>query len=267
MIEIIIPICAIGICLAIITGFIGPFIVWRRMAYFSDSLSHSALLGVAMGVLLNINPSIFIAFFAMGFALILTILKHTKILAIDSLLGILAHFCLAAGIIIFSILQLPQNILYQSLFGDILSADWVDVFSFAVLAIVVVCLITKFFHQLLLITINEDYAKSEGINTNLYAVATLVILSIVITIATKIVGILLISAMIIIPAAAARLLAKSPWSMVIIACIVGFIAVLGGISMSFFYDYPTGPAIIIGAFSIFTIMAFARIIASKINIL
>ena len=254
MFELIFPPLIAGIILSFITGPLGTFVVWRKMSYFGDTLSHSALLGIALGFLLNINPFFAVIFVTILLALGLVVLSIQQKLAIDTLLGILAHSSLSLGVIVISLLHNIRVDLMGYLFGDLLSITMNDIYLIIVGAIIVGIILFFNWNNFLFITVNEELALSNGIKTKL--ILTLV-LALTIGLAMKFVGALIITSLLIIPAATARFYAKSPEKMAIFAIIVGVLSISGGLMISVFYDTPTGPSIVITNAMLFSLSLVA----------
>ncbi|MGH1471998.1 MAG: zinc ABC transporter permease subunit ZnuB [Cellvibrionaceae bacterium] len=241
----------VGIGVALLAGPLGCFVVWRRMSYLGDTLAHSGLLGVALGLLLSININFAIVFICSALALVFVLLQHNRSLATDTLLGILAHSSLALGLIAVGLLEDARVDLYGYLFGDLLATSAKDVIVIYGVCIAVLAVIVIFWRQLLAITVHSDLAKVEGVNVTLVITLLMLVLAIVIAIAMKVVGVLLITALLIIPAAASRRLSSSPEQMAIVAAILAIASVLGGLTSSYFWDTATGPSIVLTASCLF----------------
>lgn len=240
-----------GLGVALIAGPLGVFIVWRRMAYFGDTLAHSALLGVGLGFWLSINPIITVMMVCALIAILLVVLQSNRELASDTLLGILAHSTLSLGIVAVAFLQGVRVDLFAYLFGDILSISWQEVLYIYLIAAVVLIVLIKLWRALLLSTLNPDLAIVAKMSPQKLQFILMLLLAMVIAIAMKIIGILLITSLLIIPAACARSLSKSPEQMAVLSGIVGMCAVGSGLAASFYFDLPTGPAIVVCAAALF----------------
>lgn len=247
-----------GLGLALIAGPLGVFIVWRRMAYFGDTLSHSALLGVGLGFWLSINPILTVIFVCVILAASLVILQSNQKLASDTLLGILAHSTLSLGIIVVAFLQGLRVDLFGYLFGDILAMSWQEVFYIYLIAAIVLIFIIKLWRSLLLSTLNADLAIVAGLSPQKLQFILMLLLAMVIAVAMKIIGVLLITSLLIIPAACARNFAKSPEQMAILASFIGMLAVSLGLASSYYFDLPTGPAIVVNAALLFLLSRLKR---------
>jgi zinc transport system permease protein len=256
-----------GLGVAIIAGPLGCFIVWRRMAYFGDTLAHSALLGIALGFLLNLKFNYFSALtlntlmmlctlmICIIIAFLLVILQSQKRLATDTLLGILAHSALSLGLVTLAFLQAEglRIDLYGYLFGDLLAVTRTDLYWIYGGGIFILLSLKLIWQSLLSITIHEELAQVEGIPIVRVRLFFMLMIALVIAIAMKIVGILLITSLLIIPPATARYFAHTPEQMAVFASIIGGIAIAMGLYMSWHWDTPTGPSVVVAATGLFTL--------------
>ena len=245
---------AAGIGVALVVGPLGCFVVWRRMAYFGDSLAHSALLGIALGLLYGVSINITIVLVCTLFAILLVWMQQKHVLATDTLLGILAHASLSLGMVALSFLDYLQFDLHGYLFGDILTVTNTDLLWIYMGGAVMIALLMANWSSLTLMTIHEDLARAEGVNAFRTQLVLMFLMTIVVAFSVRIVGILLITSMLIIPAATARQLAKTPESMAVMASVIGVIAVLLGILGSMHFDTPSGPSIVTAATLLFVIL-------------
>jgi zinc transport system permease protein len=240
-----------GLIVALVTGALGTFVVWRRMAYFGDTLAHSALLGVSLGVLLEINLNLAIIVVCLMLALLLVSLQHQRKLASDTLLGILAHSALALGLVAISFTESVRIDLMGYLFGDILAVGTGDLWWIGVGGLFALGLLLWLWRPLLAMTVHEELAQVEGINTGRTRLLFMLLIALVIATAMKVLGILLITSLLIIPAATARHYARTPEQMALFASLIGMLAVGGGLFGSFHWDLPAGPAIVVSAAILF----------------
>ena len=247
-----------GLGVAAISGPLGCFVVWRRMAYFGDTLAHSALMGIALGLLLDINMHIAITAVCLFIATALVILLKQRQLASDTLLGILAHSSLSIGLVVVSFIEEVRIDLTGYLFGDLLAITPTDLAWIYGGAILVGTMLALLWKPLLMMTIHEELAKVEGLPVDWLRLVLMLLFSIVIAVAMKIVGVLLITAMLIIPAAAARRISNTPESMALNASLLGIISVVLGLTLSYFFDSPAGPSVVVSAFSLFIFLYLAR---------
>ncbi|WP_063334540.1 zinc ABC transporter permease subunit ZnuB [Marinomonas sp. TW1] len=225
-----------GLGVASVAGPLGAFVVWRRMAYFGDTLAHSALLGVALGLLLEINLNLAIIVLCVGLAAVLVTLQKKHIIATDTLLGILAHSSLSLGLVAVSFLDDVRIDLMAYLFGDLLAISQLDVYWIYAGGLAVIALLVVFWKPLLAVTVNEELAKVEGYPVESIRLLLMLLVALVIAVAMKIVGVLLITSLMIIPAATARKLSKTPVQMAFIASVIGCLAVCGGLWSSYRWD-------------------------------
>lgn len=236
-----------GLALAVVAGPLGSFVVWRRMAYFGDTLAHAALLGVALGFLLDINPTIAVAGGCLLIAALLVAMQRRQPLAADTLLGILAHSTLSLGLVAVSFLSEVRVDLLAYLFGDLLAVNTRDLLWIGGGSALVLLLLARLWQPLLAMTVHEELARVEGLPVERLRLVLMLLVALVIAVAMKIVGVLLITSLLIIPAAAAQRHARSPEQMALGASVVGVSAVLGGLALSWFYDTPAGPSIVVSA--------------------
>lgn len=244
---------AAGVGVAVIAGAIGCFVVWRRMAYFGDSLAHSALLGIVLGLAINVNTNLATVLLCSVFAFLLIWLQQKRVLATDTLLGILAHAGLSIGLVAISVLGQKID-LHSYLFGDILTVTASELWWIYLGGAVVLIMLLLNWSSLVLMTIHEDLAKAENVRTFFNHVLLMLLMTIVVAVSFRIVGILLITSMLIIPAATARQLAYSPAGMAVIASLLGIVAVIGGMFGSLHFDLPSGPAIVVTSTLLFVIL-------------
>lgn len=242
-----------GIGVAAFMGPLGVFVVWRRMAYFGDALAHSALLGVALGFLVGIDPSLGMIAICMTMGVSLVLLRRRRQLAEDTLLGILAHSSLALGLIAVSFLQTLRLDLMSYLFGDILAVSTSDIIWIYLgggIALAVLCLLWR---SLVAITVHEELARVEGVRVLETQLLFVLLIAAVIGLAMKVVGILLVTSLLIIPAATARRFAATPEQMAVIASLIGCLAMVLGLGGSLLWNLPSGPAVVAAAAALFVV--------------
>ena len=249
-----------GIALALVAGPLGCVVVWRRMAYFGDTLAHSALLGVALAVSAELLPIIGVVFIGVVLAALLFWLEQRRELSADTLLGILSHSALALGLIVFSMIQVrvPGVDLMAYLFGDILAVNQQEIIWMYAAAVFILFVFAGLWRPLIAISINEDMARVDGVNVPLVRFTFMLLLAMVIAAAIKVVGILLVTALLIIPAASARAFSNTPVQMVLLSTLVAVAVVVVGLGASFYQDLPAGPAIVVTAALGFFITRLSR---------
>ena len=254
-----------GIGLALITGPLGCFIIWRRLSYFGDTIAHSALLGVVIAYAMNFN--LILAVFAVScfIALSLLFLQKRTNLPDDALLGLLAHSVLAIGLVLLGILSFIRIDLMGLLFGDILSVNITDVLFVWIGGSIVLIVLILIWRPLFAATVNLELAKAEGLNADLANAIFTILIASVIAISIKIVGILLITGLLIIPAAASRNLSSTPIQMAIISSVIGLVSVVLGLQTSMIWNSPTGPTILAIALGVFilTLIPLKKLLIPK----
>lgn len=254
MIEFLWPAILAGLAVAALAGPLGCQLIWRRMAFFGDTLSHGALLGVALGALAGINLTAAVMLAATLIAVGLFLLQRKqRDLGTDTLLSVLAHTALAFGMIAVSVIDGAKPNLVALLFGDILFVTGTDALFIVAGAAVLLAVLVRFWRPITSATVQEDLACVEGVNTDAVKLLLALLLALLVAFAMKIVGLLLITALLIVPAAAARRFAKEPGQMAWIAALIGMGSVLGGVSASWVANLPTGPAIVATAASVFVL--------------
>jgi len=240
-----------GIGVALVAGPLGCFVVWRRMAYFGDALAHAGFLGIALGLLIGFDPIIGVAATGGIVACGLLLLQRRHLLASDTALGLLAHAGLALGLVVLSFLQFLRIDLLSYLFGDLLAVSKGDLALIWGGGLVVLAVLALLWRPLLRLTLHEELAAAEGLPVLALQLAFLLLLALVVATAMKVVGILLITALLILPAATARRLASTPEQMAVGAALVGSLAVGGGLWGSWLWDTPSGPSIVVTALLLF----------------
>ncbi|MGB1108996.1 MAG: zinc ABC transporter permease subunit ZnuB [Gammaproteobacteria bacterium] len=240
-----------GIGIAIVAAALGVFVVWRRMAYFGDTLAHSALLGVALGLMMDVAPLWTILLVTVLIASLLLALERGRDLSTDTFLGILSHSALSLGLVALAFMQGVRVDLMAYLFGDILALSEQDLWVIWIGVAVVLTGFIAIWRPLLASTVHADLARVEGVPVDLVRYAFMLLLAVVIGIAMKLVGVLLITALLIIPAATARRWASGPEQMALIATIIGVAVVLLGLAGSLRWDTPAGPSVVVAAAFLF----------------
>ncbi|TVQ35735.1 MAG: hypothetical protein EA356_07050 [Geminicoccaceae bacterium] len=250
-----------GLGVAAVAGPIGCFVVWRRMAYFGDTLAHSALLGVTLGLLIGADLLLAVAGVSVLLAILVVIMQQQRQLATDTVLGILAHSALALGLVTLGLAGSIRVDLLGYLFGDILAVGWRDIYVIWIGGACILAFLAVAWRWLLFATLHEEMARAEGTPVLALRLALMILIALIIAGAMKVVGILLITAMLIIPAAAARPFAATPERMAWIAALLGMTAVSVGLWLSFHLDTPAGPSIVVTALVAFLVgqsVALAR---------
>lgn len=249
-----------GVLVAVAAGPLGCFLVWRRMAYFGDTISHSALMGVGLGIALGTaSPWVIMVTCALISGLLLLLQRGGKF-STDTLLGILAHSALSIGLIIIALQESLRQDMMFFLIGDILALDPDSLMGIGLMAIVALGGLVYVWKPLLSITVHEDLARVEGVNVLRTKIIYMLLIALLVAFAMKVIGALLITSLMIIPAAAARNIARSPVQMALFSMVLGSLAVVMGIMMSSHWDLPAGPAIVLSALILFLI---GRVLPSR----
>ena len=239
-----------GIGLSLATGPLGSFVVWRRMAYFGDATAHAAILGVALALATDLPIGLGTLAVAVVMAVTVAALA-ARGWAMDTTLGVMAHSALALGLVAVSFVPGARTDLSAYLFGDILAVGTGDLaFIWGGSALVLALLVWRW-QRLLTSTLNPDLAQASGIDPDRERLILTLALAVVVALALKVVGALLIAALLIIPAAAARALSRTPESMALLAGLIGAAASLTGLALSLWQDTPAGPSIVAAAAALF----------------
>lgn len=235
-----------GLGVALAAGPLGCFVVWRRMAYFGDATAHASLLGVTLALALDLPVSLGVTAAALAMALTVAAASG-RTYAMDTMLGVASHGALALGLVALSFLHGVRVDLMGYLFGDILAVGRGDLAVIWTGAALVVGLLAWRWRALTLATLNADLAAAYGVAPARERLILTVALAVLVAAALKVVGALLITAMLIVPAAAARAFARTPETMAVWAALIGAVSALGGLLASVRFDTPTGPSIVVTA--------------------
>lgn len=240
-----------GLGFSLMAGTLESFIIWKRMAFFGDTLAHSSLGGVALGLFLGFSPTLGILGIALLLSFFLGTLKGNTRLPKDTYLAILSHGALAAGLLFFSLLKGTQLDLFHYLFGDILAITSEDLLLLSITLAVLGFLFFFFWKDFLLITIHEDLAAIEGKNVKALRFLLMLTIALAVAATVRIVGVLLLTSLLVIPAAASRRLSKSPEQMALLATFLACLSVISGLGVSYFQDSQTTPTITLSALILF----------------
>jgi len=243
-----------GILVALVAAPFGVFVVWRRLAYFGDTLAHSALLGVALGYLLHLNLTAGVIVVCLLVACLLFFFQRQRTLAGDTVLGILSHSFLAVGLVVIAFFETVRIDLMGYLFGDILAVGRGDLVWMAVCGSISLVLLLLIWRPLLLISIHEDLARVEGVSVDLIKLSFVCLLALLVAVMMKIVGLILVTSLFVIPAATARKLVRTPETMALMAALFGVLAVGSGLIGSYQWDTPAGPSIVLSGAALFVVI-------------
>jgi len=238
-----------GLLTGALGGLLGSFAVLRQLSFFSDALGHSALLGISLGILLGINPTLVLIPFAVLFALLVNQLVARSGLPADALLNIVYSTSLAFAVVALSLVETYRGGIQQLLFGDILGISWSDLTVIAVLLMGALIYLALSLRAQVLLTLNSDLAGAFGVGANRHRLAFIMLLAVVVAVSIKAVGVLLISAFVVIPACGGRLVSRHfPLYALLSACLGGGCALLGLLG-SGLTNLPSGPCVVIVQFA------------------
>ncbi|WP_413203795.1 metal ABC transporter permease [Rhodospirillum sp. A1_3_36] len=246
-----------GLGIALVAGPLGCFVSWRRMAYFGDTMAHGAVLGVAFGFSLSLPPMVGVVMVTLVLAGLLARMTRSRALGADTALGVMAHSSLALGLVLVALMGIRVDLMGM-LFGDVLALSRTDLAWIWGGAALELGLLTLLWRPLLAATVDEDLARAEGIPADKLRLVLMVLVALVVALAMKVVGVLLVTALMLIPAATARAWARTPEAMAIGAGLVGALAVGLGLFGSLEWDTPAGPSIVVGALMVFILVALGR---------
>jgi zinc transport system permease protein len=242
-----------GLMLALVVGPLGCFVVWRRLSYFGDTMAHAALLGVALSLVLSVNVMLAVFVVALVVALTILTVQGRAQLPTDALLGLLSHGALAIGLVALSFMTWIRFDLNGLLFGDLLAVSRSDLAVLLIGGASVIGILVIFWRKLFAVAVSREIAAAEGIDPHKMDLLFMVLLAGVVAVAIKLVGALLITAMLIMPAAAARRISVSPIVMAVAASAVGAVSVLSGLYASLAWNTPSGPSIVVAAALLFVL--------------
>jgi zinc transport system permease protein len=237
-----------GLLAGSLGGVLGSFAVLRQLSFFSDALGHSALLGITVGILLGINPTLVLIPFAVIFALLVHQLVQRSALPTDALLNIVYSSSLAAAVLALSLVETYRGGIQQLLFGDILGISWLDLGVIGGLLLVALLYLTLSLRAQVLLTLNTDLAGAMGVRSGWHRMAFIVLLAVVVAVSIKAVGVLLISAFVVIPACAGRLLSRRFPVYVVSSALLGGGCALVGLLGSGLTNLPSGPCVVMVQF-------------------
>ncbi|CAL4323108.1 metal ABC transporter permease [Buchnera aphidicola] len=261
MFELIYPGWLAGILLSFSTAPLGAFIIWRRISSFGNTLSHSSILGLVISVFFKIDSFYAVLLFMIFLAIVLAWLEKSLSISSETILSIISYTSLSLGIICMSFISTARQIHFNNyLFGDLLTITKSDLFTIALGSFFVLMILVFRWNSILSATINEELAQIEGINIFFVRLTLMLMTSLVISIAIKCVGALLINSLLVIPPATAQVFSDSPEKMIIFSILISIFSVTGGIFFSFFYNTPTSPSIVLFACFLYLIINIKKLI-------
>lgn len=240
-----------AVLMGILGGLLGSFVTLRQLSFFSHAVGHAALVGVALGVLLQLNPTWMLLPFTLVFGLVVLYLIDQTNLSSDSVLSVVLSGALAIGVILSSSIQGYRGNMMGVLFGDILAIDETDLILTLLVLVGGSIFLLSTLRQQILLTLNPAVAQVQGIPINLYRYAFVVLLSLAVAVAIKAVGVLLVNAFLVIPASTAKLLSHHFGRFLVISVILGAIGSIAGIVVSGLFNFASGPSIVLVQFLLF----------------
>jgi len=242
-----------GLILAFLLAMLGPFVILKRMSFFADGIAHASLAGVAIGILLSVDPLLAAVLFSIIFAGLIYLTEQRRQLPADTVIGILFSSGMALGVLLISLQPGYQPEAMSFLFGNILAIKKTELFVMSVFGCGVFAFLFFNLKQLVLFSLNEETAYVAGIKIKRLQILFYLVLAITVVLGIKILGIVLVSALLLIPTAIAKIFARSFYSLLASSVVLALIIVLAGIMFSYYLNLPTGPAIVLLGTLIFVI--------------
>ena len=252
-----------GVGVALIAGPFGCLIVWKRMSYFGDTLAHSGLLGVTLAYMFQINVALSVFVVCATVSILLLFMQRNRTLPTDALLGLLSHSALALGLVAIGFMTWLRVDLSAVLFGDLLSVSKNDILLIYAGGVLLVSTVVWMWKPIFAATVSAELSDAEGGNRQVLDFIFMLLVSLVIAISMQLVGVLLITALLIIPAIAMRPFSTSPEIMVVLASLAGVVSVVLGLSSSLYLATPSGPSIVVAAFGIFIVVHFISAVQKR----
>jgi len=240
-----------GVVLGLVLAYLGIFVVLKRMSFFGDGVAHASLAGVAIGVITGFYPLYTALIFSVVLALLIYVLEKKTNLPSDAVIGILFASGMATGVMLMSMQSGYQPELLNFLFGNILAISSSDIVVIIPLALLLAGLVGLKQREITLLSLNPEIAYLSGVNTGVYQPLFYVFLAVAVVLGIKIVGVILVSALLIIPVSTAKLVTGSFKSLVSVTIITSLVVVLSGISLSYYLDLPTGPTMVLSGVFLF----------------
>lgn len=253
-----------GIGVALAAGPLGCLVVWRRMSYFGDTIAHGGLAGVALGVALGVDPVFGVIAAAVVVSLMLLAIRRSGRLPNDAILGMLSHSALSFGLIAIALMRVRID-LQSFLFGDVLAVARADLTLIYLGGAGVLACLALAWRPLVAASVDRDIASAEGVNADRIGLLFMLLVAVTVALAIKVVGVLLVTALLVIPAVAARRFSRTPERMAMLAPLIGCAAVVAGLYLSLALDTPSGPSIVASAFGLFLLSAVLGGLAERIQ--
>ena len=255
-----------GLIMVVIAAPMGCLMVWQRLAFLSDTLGHAAVMGVGLGLLLEVTPVFGVLAVALLIVFSLNRVNSFNSALSETTLAIISHTGLAGGIILVGLLPAQAVNLEAILFGDLLATTLADLTRLLITTAVLLLLLHHHWRSFVAVSVSREIAQAEGIEVRKVQLLMYIMIALLVAVMMKVMGVLLIAAMLVIPTSSARLFSRSPEQMVAVSALYGLGALAGGISSSFHFDWQTGPAIVVSATLLLLItLAITRIFKSHLE--
>ncbi len=252
-----------GTVIGVICSFIGVFVILNKMSFFANAVAHSSLAGIAIGFFMGLNPMVTAVIFGVIVGILVAFLKNRSVLSVDTIIGIFLPSSMAIGILVISLIEGYKPDLLSYLFGNILAVDRLYLYLSLGLGVLVLILLGILFRRYISITFDRELAKIQGINVELYDYLFIILLSITVIISTKIVGIILVSALVVIPPASSKNISSNFFQMVVFSIVFGFISSTVGLFLSYYLNLASGATIIMVSVLIFLITFFLKPVLNR----
>jgi zinc transport system permease protein len=255
-----------GLIMVTIAAPMGCLMVWQRLAFLSDTLGHAAVMGVGLGLLFQVEPLFGVLAVALLIVFALNRVTRFNSALSETTLAIISHTGLAGGIILVGLLPAQSVNLEAILFGDLLATTLGDLTRLLVTTVLLLLVLRHYWRSFVAISVSREIAQAEGIEVRKIQLLMYIMIALLVAVMMKVMGVLLIAAMLVIPTSSARLFSRSPEQMVVVSGLYGLGALAGGITTSFHFDWQTGPAIVVCATILLLItLAVTRLLNSSIE--
>ncbi len=251
-----------GLILGVLLSLMGLFVVTRGMSFFSDFIAHAAILGGALAIISGVEPTVFLIVFSLLVAFAASAVWNSFPLSRDTVLGVFFGTTVALGIILIAVKGLGQQSLVQFLLGDILLIRPVDIWLSAALLAVFLVFFALNRRKLVKSSFIPEISQAEGLRVKLYDYSLIALIAVTIALSIKLIGVILANAMVVIPAASAKVVSRSFRQFMITAPLIGVASFAGGIIMSYYLDIPSGPSVIAAASVCFVLALAAKLLGS-----
>jgi zinc transport system permease protein len=250
-----------GLMMVSIAAPMGCLMVWQRLAFLSDTLGHAAVLGVGIGLLLEVNPMFGVLAVVILIVFSLSQVANFNNALSETTLAIISHTGLAGGLILLGALPSNSVSLEAILFGDLLATTRSDLLMILVTTLILLVLLIRHWRPFVALSVSREIAQAEGISVRKEQFLMYMMIALLVAVLMKVMGVLLIAAMLVIPTTSARLLSQNPEQMVLFSAVFGVLSLAGGITGSFHFDWQTGPSIVLSAtiFLVITLLVTRQI--------